>query len=161
MALPVRVGPPAFMHQWGGLASLEIQFGGLVSIRSGKTGVTNVWKDAEDDGDLYKPIWRWAEAFQNDWAARADWCVKPWREANHPPIIGLDGAKDLNAAPGATVRLSVRGTVDPDGNKLSYSWGDTANQDCTGRSRLGRRSGGPSAQTLRTAACEPFTSYRK
>ena len=29
-----------------------------------KPGITNVWKDTEDEGDLYKPIWRWAEAFQ-------------------------------------------------------------------------------------------------
>ena len=116
---------PAFMHQIEvGLRSLENpSYGGWGGrFVEEKPGVTNVWKDAEDDGDLYKPIWRWAEAFQNDWAARADWCVKPWREANHPPIISLDGAKDLNAAPGATVKLSVKGTVDPDGNKLSYSW---------------------------------------
>jgi len=116
---------PAFMHQIEvGLRSLENpSYGGWGGrFVQEKPGVTNVWKDAEDDGDLYKAIWRWAEAFQNDWAARADWCVKPWREANHPPIINLDGPKDLNAAPGATVRLSVRGTVDPDGNKLSYSW---------------------------------------
>ena len=71
---------------------------------------------------LYKPIWRWAEAFQNDWAARADWCVKSYREANHPPIVNLAVPKDVEAAPGATVKLSVAGSIDPDGDKLSYSW---------------------------------------
>ena len=30
-----------------------------------KPGASNVWNDSEDDGDLFKPIWRWAEAFQN------------------------------------------------------------------------------------------------
>ena len=32
-----------------------------------------------------KPIWQWTEALQNDFASRADWCVKPNNEANHPP----------------------------------------------------------------------------
>src|SRR5262249_32674711 len=87
-----------------------------------KPGATNVWKDAEDDGDLFKPIWRWAEAFQNDWAARADWCVKSYREANHAPIVNLVVPKDIEAAPSSTVKLSVAGSSDPDGDKLSYSW---------------------------------------
>jgi len=116
---------PSFMHQIEvGLRSLENPaYGGWGGrFLQEKPGVTNVWKDAEDDGDLFKPIWRWAEAFQNDWAARADWCVKPWRGANHPPIVNLEGPKDLDAAPGATVKLSVKGSVDPDGDKLNYSW---------------------------------------
>ncbi len=89
-----------------------------------KLGTTNVWKDAEDDGDLYKPIWRWAEAFQNDWASRADWCVKSYREANHAPIVNLAVPKDIDAAPGSTVKLSVTGSSDPDGDKLTNSGGN-------------------------------------
>jgi hypothetical protein len=87
-----------------------------------KPGVSNVWKDIDDDGDMNKPIWRWAEAFQNDWAARADWSVKPYREANHPPVVNLAVPKDIDAAPGSTVRLSVAGTTDPDGDRLSFNW---------------------------------------
>jgi hypothetical protein len=116
---------PSFMHQIEvGLRSLENpSYGGWGGrFVQEKPGVTNVWRDAQDDGNLFKPIWRWAEAFQNDWAARADWCVKPYRQANHPPIVGLEGPKDLKAAPGATVRLNASGSVDPDGDKLSYSW---------------------------------------
>jgi hypothetical protein len=30
--------------------------------------------------------------------------------------------KDIEAAPGSTVKLSVAGSSDPDGDKLSYSW---------------------------------------
>jgi hypothetical protein len=116
---------PSFMYEIEvGLRSLENPsyggWGGRFMLE--KPGATNVWRDAEDDGDLYKPIWRWAEAFQNDWAARADWCVKSYREANHPPIVNLAVPKDVEAAPGATVKLSVAGSIDPDGDKLSYSW---------------------------------------
>jgi hypothetical protein len=116
---------PAFMHQIDvGLRSLESpDFGGWGGrFVQEKPGVTNVWRDAEDDGDLYKPIWRWVEAFQNDWAVRADWCVKPWRQANHPPVVVLQTPKDVQAAPGSRITVSVRGSTDPDGDKLTYSW---------------------------------------
>jgi hypothetical protein len=73
-------------------------------------------------GDLSKPIWRWADAFQNDWAARADWSVKPYRETNHRPIVKLEGPSDIKAGAGAIVKLSLRPSADPDGDKLSYSW---------------------------------------
>jgi hypothetical protein len=116
---------PSYMHQIEvGLRSLENPgFGGWGGrFVQEKPGVTNVWREAEDDGDLYKPIWRWADAFQNDWAARADWCIKSYRDANHAPIVNLAGAKDIEAAPGANVRLSVAGSTDPDGDPLRYYW---------------------------------------
>jgi hypothetical protein len=116
---------PSFMHQIDvGLRSLENpSYGGWGGrFVPEKPGQTNVWKDAEDDGNVYKPIWRWATAFQNDWAARADWCVKPYREANHPPIVMLAGPADVEAAPGATVTLDVSGSGDPDGDRLHFSW---------------------------------------
>jgi hypothetical protein len=116
---------PSFMHQIVvGLRSLEDPgFGGWGGrfIRE-KPGETNVWRGAEDDGDLYKPIWRWAEDFQNDWAARADWCVKSYDEANHPPIIRLNGPADLEMAPGESALLDISGSGDPDGDQLHYSW---------------------------------------
>ncbi len=112
---------PAFMHQIDvGLRSLENPgYGGWGGrFVPEKPGVNNIWTNAADDGDLYKPIWRWAEAFQNDWAARADWCVK----TNHPPVVGLNGPKDVEAAPGSWVKLDVSGSVDPDGDRLSFLW---------------------------------------
>jgi hypothetical protein len=116
---------PSYMHQIDvGLRSMEKpSFGGWGGrFVQEKPGKTNVWSDADDDGDLYKPIWRWAEAFQNDWAARAAWCVKSYREANHPPIVNLAVPKDIEAAPGAVVKLSVAGSTDPDGDKLTFNW---------------------------------------
>ena len=115
---------PAFMHQIDvGLRSLEgPSFGGWGGRFAREENTKNVWRGAEDDGDLMKPLWRWAEAFQNDWAARADWCVKDYKDANHPPIVKLAHAEDLNAKPGQTVKLSAKGSKDPDGNTLSYKW---------------------------------------
>ncbi|MHC4643734.1 MAG: hypothetical protein ACYS32_18990, partial [Planctomycetota bacterium] len=69
-----------------------------------------------------KPMWRWIDALQNDFAARADWCVKSYKEANHPPVVVLGHAADLEVWPGAKVKLSALGTSDPDGDKLKYRW---------------------------------------
>ncbi len=72
--------------------------------------------------EYFKPMWRWSEELQNDFAARADWCVKSFEEANHAPIIKLDHAIDLVAAPDEKIELSAKGTIDPDGDELNYSW---------------------------------------
>lgn len=70
---------------------------------------------------------RWAADLQNDFRARMDWCVKPYGEANHPPVPLLNGDAGLaistiNARPGETVALSAKGSTDPDGHALSYEW---------------------------------------
>jgi hypothetical protein len=82
-------------------------------------------KNIQNDKELMeylKPIWRWADAFQNDFAARADWCVKSYDEANHQPVVNLAHAQDLKIRPGDTVALSAQGTTDPDGDELTYRW---------------------------------------
>jgi hypothetical protein len=116
---------PAFMHQIDvGLRSLEQpHYGGWGGrFVQEKPGVTNVWSDASDDGSVSKPIWRWADAFQNDFAARADWSVKPFDQANHPPVVVLGGPRDVEAIPGATVSLDVSGSADVDGDRLATAW---------------------------------------
>lgn len=70
----------------------------------------------------HETIWRWRAAFQNDFAARMDWTIKPYGEANHPPVVKLAHAAELKAKPGERVELSAEGSSDPDGNALSYEW---------------------------------------
>ncbi len=67
-------------------------------------------------------IWRWREAYQNDFAARMDWTIKPYNEANHPPVVRLGTPDLITARPGERVELSAAGTSDPDGDALSYDW---------------------------------------
>ncbi len=67
-------------------------------------------------------IWRWREAYQNDFAARIDWTTKSYEDANHPPVVKLGHAAELTAKKGDTVRLSAEGCTDPDGDALSYQW---------------------------------------
>lgn len=89
---------------------------GRSSLREGSNAT------AEQRSEYFKPIWRWSDAFQNDFAARADWCVKPFSEANHPPVVKLKNTNFLKAKAGAKIKLSAKGTMDPDGDVLSYSW---------------------------------------
>lgn len=89
---------------------------GRCSLRSGSTAT-------EEERRIYfKPMWRWSAAMQNDFAARADWCVKSYEEANHAPVAVLAQAADLQARAGDTVKLSAEGTKDPDKDNLTYSW---------------------------------------
>jgi len=90
-----------------------------------------IWTDADDevlgvDGrwhdDNHATIWRWREAYQHDFAARMDWTVKAYAEANHPPVPKLAHPDRLTARPGQRVALSAEGTTDPDGDAVSYSW---------------------------------------
>ena len=89
------------------------------------------WSDAEDevlgvDGNWHTSnqatIWRWRSAFQNDFAARMDWTIKTYAEANHPPVARLAHSERLTAKPGERVTLSAEGSTDPDGNRLLYIW---------------------------------------
>ena len=72
--------------------------------------------------EYFKPTWRWSEAMQNDFAAHADWCVKPFSEANHPPVVRLQNDLTITAEPGTVIELNAEGTYDPDKDKLSYAW---------------------------------------
>jgi len=90
-----------------------------------------IWTNANDE--VFSPIidqyvtgnhatiWRWREDFQNDFAARMDWCLKPYKEANHPPIPALEHDEILEVNPGDEVKLIGSGT-DPDGDELSFKW---------------------------------------
>ena len=91
---------------------------GRVSSKKGNTAETD-----SNHRAYFKPIWRWSDAFQNDFAARADWCVKSFKEANHPPVVQLKNATwILKAKPGSKIKLSAKGTSDPDGDKLTVPW---------------------------------------
>ncbi|WP_407427969.1 nucleoside hydrolase-like domain-containing protein [Arcticibacter sp.] len=79
-------------------------------------------KNQELMNKYFDPIVRWSDDFQNDFAARADWCVKAYKEANHPPVVKLTNALDITAKPGSKIQLSAKGTTDPDGDKLNYNW---------------------------------------
>jgi hypothetical protein len=90
---------------------------GRMSLRQGETSFNN-----ERVREYFKPIWRWTEAMQNDFAARADWAVKSYEQANHPPIVKTSQSLDIKASPGASIKLDAKGTHDPDGDEIKINW---------------------------------------
>ncbi|HMB90335.1 MAG TPA: nucleoside hydrolase-like domain-containing protein [Rhodothermales bacterium] len=72
-------------------------------------------------------IWRWREAFQHDFAARMDWTVSDVADANHNPIVVVNGQEEkepirIDAEVDTPVVLDAAGTHDPDGDALTYTW---------------------------------------
>ena len=59
-------------------------------------------------------------AFQEDFAARAQWCAHRPEECNHAPVVS-EVCKDATAAAGETIHLSACAS-DPDGDELSCRW---------------------------------------
>lgn len=90
-----------------------------------------LWTDAQDevlglDGFWHNSnkatIWRWREAFQNDFVARMDWTIKDYESTNHPPVAKLSSPAEISAKIGDKIELSAEASTDPDGNELSFKW---------------------------------------
>lgn len=90
-----------------------------------------IWTDAMDevvgkDGRIYidnhATIWRWRDAYQNDFAARMDWCVMSPDEANHPPVVRLEGPNEISVKTGESIILDASPSSDPDSDELRYRW---------------------------------------
>jgi hypothetical protein len=58
----------------------------------------------------------------HDFAARLKWSVTPnYKDANHKPVVTLQGPKDFAVTPGQIVQLSATAT-DPDKDTLTFKW---------------------------------------
>lgn len=82
----------------------------------------SVRKDTVSFTDNKVTLWRWRDDFQNDFAARMDWCIKSVQEANHPPVPALGHPEQITVQSGEGFGLDASGTTDPDGDNLSYLW---------------------------------------
>ncbi len=138
---------------WGGRYLLRQPYGETRPIwTQGGDSFTRVTSADEVNGAVsdQATIWRWREAFQHDFAARMDWTIKPYKAANHPPVVAVNGrlsgghiqmtvqagesmALDANAPRvfpdgGEDAKLHwknygpISATRDPDGDKLTYRW---------------------------------------
>jgi len=91
-----------------------------------------IWTNANDslvspmDKKSYvgnrETIWRWRTEFQNDFAARMLWTTKNFNECNHPPIPMLAHSNHLTVKSGELFYLSAAGSIDSDGDSMSYLW---------------------------------------
>lgn len=111
-------------------------WGGRYALRESYGETRPIWTNSRDtvtlpDGSRHTSntatIWRWREHFQNDFAARMDWCVKDRGDANHNPVAVVNdqkgkGVLHLKVQPRERVKLSAAGSSDPDGDALSLRW---------------------------------------
>lgn len=67
-------------------------------------------------------LWRWRNDFQNDFAARMDWCLVSFKEANHPPVPKLTHPERITVTSGKGFTLDAFDTTDPDGDSFSFLW---------------------------------------
>jgi hypothetical protein len=72
--------------------------------------------------DYRTSIWRWRDEFQADFAARMDWTIKNYADANHPPKVTLTHEKNIRVKSGQYFSLDASASTDPDGDSLSYYW---------------------------------------
>jgi hypothetical protein len=123
---------PAYLHLIDvGLGNLEHpEYGGWGGRLVQSDILPNRWEDGpqvrdfnpyRDSLDATYPQTRWIPAIQEDFAARADWCVAGYAAANHPPHVWIDGDKNIRVAPGQSVALTGM-AEDPDGDLLRFKW---------------------------------------
>jgi hypothetical protein len=142
---------PSFLYLIpNGLGSPEHPDYGSWGGRYGKVSEWDgLWADTSDfvvdaqgkpHQDNKATIWRWREAYQNDFAARIQWTLQEsYKGANHNPQLVLNGvggreAVEIVAKPGERVELNAEGSRDPDGDKVVYSWWQYRESEALNRS---------------------------
>jgi hypothetical protein len=88
---------------------------------SGNYGRT-VKADTVTFKDFLVTLWRWRDDFQNDFAARMDWCIKSYEESNHAPVPVLTHPEQITVKSGQGFVLDAFDTTDPDGDSFSFLW---------------------------------------
>ncbi|TWT68365.1 nucleoside hydrolase-like domain-containing protein [Crateriforma conspicua] len=81
----------------------------------------------EDFSGIFAPVWRFRRATWNDFAARLDWCVRSYDQANHHPVAAIgDDAGDAilfrSGTAGEPLSLDATKSTDPDGDQLRFRW---------------------------------------
>lgn len=126
---------PAFFHLMDvGLDNLNNpHFGGWGGRLVQSTTIPARWEDGQhvvdynpftQKFDAAYPQTRWVDVLQNEFAARAAWCVLPYNKANHPPKVSLKVPEfeDREVKPGDKIKLLVKSSDPDSGQKVTFKW---------------------------------------
>lgn len=137
--------PTFFMLLDTGLITLEDVTNGGFSGRYAKADKknskgqeVNYWSPVKDtyvkeDGNTMQveSSWKYIDDIQNDFAARADWCiVNDYAKANHAPKVSVTEGTDIKASAGETLKLHAIAT-DPDDDYVTVSWSEYTDASTT------------------------------
>lgn len=104
----------------------EVSFGDFEVYAEAK----DTWTDTAVDSiykNIYTPVWRWRQAYFDDFKGRMDWCVASFENANHHPVASVNSDATekvyfLTAKPGTKLVLDGSDSSDPDNDALFYHW---------------------------------------
>lgn len=138
--------PTFFMLLDTGLRTLEDVTNGGFSGRYAKADKKNskgqelnYWNAVKDvysvneDGSTktVESSWKYIDDIQNDFAARADWCItNDYAKANHAPKVSVMEDTDIKASAGETLKLHAIAT-DPDDDYVTVSWSEYTDASTT------------------------------
>ena len=75
--------------------------------------------------------WKYVDDIQNDFAARADWCItNDYAKANHAPKVSVTEGTDIKASAGETLKLHAIAT-DSDDDYVTVSWSEYTDASTT------------------------------
>ncbi len=134
---PVKISQGGWGGRFINQRTLNVWSGGCPVNNEARFGEFSMFTDAADalyvagNGkhaqSIYNPIRRWRDAYQLDFAARMDWCVRKPQESNHAPIVRIDADAGRNILTrslhrGDTLVLDASDSRDPDARALSFHW---------------------------------------
>ena len=108
----------------------DFSYGGWSGRLSPSRVVPNLWEDnvasydynpESGKKDRFYSQTRWIKDFQNDFAARVDWTLKDYKEANHAPAVEIVEGLNQQVKPGQKITLHAK-VSDPDGDKVTCRW---------------------------------------
>ncbi len=112
---------------WGGRSIISNQptaVAGMSSSGSADDMAAMLSNQNRAQTDL-EPFPNYFPEAQRDFAARMKWAVTPnFKDANHAPVLRIEGPLTLMAAAGQKIKLHASVT-DPDGDEVSIKWSQT------------------------------------
>jgi hypothetical protein len=128
---------PAFLYFLkNGLNSLEHpSWGGwggrYINDYSHVYGDANdTYYDEQAGGEINSPratVFRWRPDFQHDFATRVTWGYLPYNEANHHPVLSVNGSGsreplEVELVAGKKMLFDAGDSSDPDDDEIIFSW---------------------------------------